>query len=166
MEYSILILITPLFLFLFLGLVGGKLRPNIAGIIGTLGMGFCAVFAYSVAYQYFFVIGKTADSWQSIMPINFEWLRFTELLHIDLGILLDPISVMMLVVITTVSFMVHIYSLGYMHGEVGFQRYYALLSLFSFSMLGLVVATNIFQMYIFWELVDVDRKSTRLNSSH
>ena len=159
MEYSILILITPLFLFLFLGLVGGKLRPNIAGIIGTLGMGFCAVLAYSVAYQYFFVIDKTADSWQSIMPINFEWLRFTELLHIDLGILLDPISVMMLVVITTVSFMVHIYSLGYMHGEVGFQRYYALLSLFSFSMLGLVVATNIFQMYIFWELVGVSSYS-------
>ena len=159
MEYSILILITPLFLFLFLVLVGGKLRPNIAGIIGTLGMGFCAVLAYSVAYQYFFVIGKTADSWQSIMPINFEWLRFTELLHIDLGILLDPISVMMLVVITTVSFMVHIYSLGYMHGEVGFQRYYALLSLFSFSMLGLVVATNIFQMYIFWELVGVSSYS-------
>ena len=159
MEYSILILITPLFLFLFLGLVGGKLRPNIAGIIGTLGMGFCAVLAYSVAYQYFFVIGKTADSWQSIMPINFEWLRFTELLHIDLGILLDPISVMMLVVITTVSFMVHIYSLGYMHGEVGFQRYYSLLSLFSFSMLGLVVATNIFQMYIFWELVGVSSYS-------
>ena len=159
MEYSILILITPLFLFLFLGLVGGKLRPNIAGIIGTLGMGFCAVLAYSVAYQYFFVIGKTADSWQSIMPINFEWLRFTELLHIDLGILLDPISVMMLVVITTVSLMVHIYSLGYMHGEVGFQRYYALLSLFSFSMLGLVVATNIFQMYIFWELVGVSSYS-------
>ena len=159
MEYSILILITPLFLFLFLGLVGGKLRPNIAGIIGTLGMGFCAVLAYSVAYQYFFVIGKTADSWQSIVPINFEWLRFTELLHIDLGILLDPISVMMLVVITTVSFMVHIYSLGYMHGEVGFQRYYALLSLFSFSMLGLVVATNIFQMYIFWELVGVSSYS-------
>ena len=159
MEYSILILITPLFLFLFLGLVGGKLRPNIAGIIGTLGMGFCAVLAYSVAYQYFFVIGKTADSWQSIMPINFEWLRFTELLHIDLGILLDPISVMMLVIITTVSFMAHIYSLGYMHGEVGFQRYYALLSLFSFSMLGLVVATNIFQMYIFWELVGVSSYS-------
>ena len=159
MEYSILILITPLFLFLFLGLVGVKLRPNIAGIIGTLGMGFCAVLAYSVAYQYFFVIGKTADSWQSIMPINFEWLRFTELLHIDLGILLDPISVMMLVVISTVSFMVHIYSLGYMHGEVGFQRYYALLSLFSFSMLGLVVATNIFQMYIFWELVGVSSYS-------
>ena len=72
-----------------------------------------------------------------------------------MGILLDPISVMMLVVISTVSLMVHIYSFGYMKGEKGFQRYYAFLSLFTFSMLGLVVATNIFQMYVFWELVGV-----------
>src|SRR5690606_4074489 len=70
-------------------------------------------------------------------------------------ILLDPISVMMLLVVTTISFMVHLYSIGYMHGEKGFQRFYAFLSLFTFSMLGLVIATNIFQMYIFWELVGV-----------
>jgi NADH-quinone oxidoreductase subunit L len=62
---------------------------------------------------------------------------------------------MMLVVISTVSLMVHIYSFGYMKGERGFQRYYAFLSLFTMSMLGLVVATNIFQMYLFWELVGV-----------
>jgi NADH-quinone oxidoreductase subunit L len=72
-----------------------------------------------------------------------------------MGILLDPISVMMLVVITTISFMVHLYSIGYMHGETGFARFFAFLSLFTFSMLGLVIATNIFQMYIFWELVGV-----------
>jgi len=89
---------------------------------------------------------------------NQTWLAFTDKLVIKLGFLLDPISAMMLVVITTISFMVHLYSLGYMrdhHGvfERGFQRFYAFLSLFSFSMLGLVVATNIFQMYIFWELV-------------
>ena len=72
-----------------------------------------------------------------------------------MGILLDPISVMMLVVISTVSLMVHLYSFGYMKGEKGFQRYYAFLSLFTLSMLGLVVATNIFQMYVFWELVGV-----------
>ena len=70
-----------------------------------------------------------------------------------MGILLDPISVMMLIVVSTVSFMVHIYSLGYMKGQKGFERFFSFLSLFTFSMLGLVVATNIFQMYIFWELV-------------
>lgn len=82
-------------------------------------------------------------------PWNFQWLPFAESLHIDMGIMLDPVSVMMLVVISTVSLMVHIYSFGYMKGERGFQRYYAFLSLFTFSMLGLVVATNIFRMYVF-----------------
>ncbi len=159
MEYSVSILIMPFLMFLFLGLVGGKLKPRVAGMIGTLGMGFCAIMSYAVAYNYFFVIGKIDGQWQSLVPLNFEWLHFTEYLHIDLGIYLDPISVMMLVVITTVSLMVHIYSMGYMHGEGGFQRYYAFLSLFSFSMLGLVVATNIFQMYIFWELVGVSSYS-------
>ena len=63
---------------------------------------------------------------------------------------------MMVIVISTVSLMAHIYSFGYMKGETGFQRYYAFLSLFTMSMLGLVVATNIFQMYLFWELVGVN----------
>jgi len=126
-----------------------------AGISGTVGMTITAVLSYITAYRYFFVVGKVDGVFREIIPFSFEWLRFSEKLHIDIGVLLDPISVMMLVVITTVSLMVHIYSLGYMHGERGFQRYYAFLSLFSFSMLGLVVATNIFQMYIFWELVGV-----------
>ena len=98
---------------------------------------------------------RSTESIRKLVPLNFEWLRFTDKLHIDLGVLLDPISVMMLIVISTVSLMVHIYSMGYMKGERGFERYYAFLSLFSCSMLGLVVATNIFQMYIFWELVGV-----------
>jgi NADH-quinone oxidoreductase subunit L len=135
------------------------MKPQIAGIIGTLGMSLCAIFSYTVAYEYFFCIGKIGGEWVAQIPLNFEWMRFTDKLQIDLGILLDPISIMMLVVITTVSLMVHLYSLGYMLGEKGFQRYYALLSLFSFSMLGLVVATNIFQMYIFWELVGVSSYS-------
>ena len=116
MGCSLFILIAPLFLFLFLGLLGMKMKPKVAGIIGTTGMALCTVIAYAVAYQYFFHTGKAGEEWQTIIPFNFEWLRFTENLHIDLGVLLDPISVMMLVVITTVSLMVHIYSLGYMHG--------------------------------------------------
>ena len=142
-------------MFLFLGLVGHKLSERVAGILGTLGLTVTAVLAYVVAFNYFTMPRNAEGVFETLQPVNFEWLRFTEHLHIDLGILLDPISVMMLVVITTVSLMVHIYSMGYMHGEKGFQRYYAFLSLFSFSMLGLVVATNIFQMYIFWELVGV-----------
>ena len=156
MEYSIYVLLIPMVMFLFLGLFQGQLKGRSAGLIGTAGLAVTAVLAYWAAFDYFFVDGKGADGvYQKITEYNWVWLRFTENLHIDLGILLDPISCIMLVVITTVSLMVHIYSLGYMKGERGFARYYAFLSLFSFSMLGLVVATNIFQMYIFWELVGV-----------
>jgi NADH-quinone oxidoreductase subunit L len=111
--------------------------------------------SYYTAYQYFFVVPKVGDAFQKLIGYNTLWLKFTDKLHIDLGVLLDPISIMMLIVITTVSFMVHLYSIGYMKGEKGYERFFAFLSLFSFSMLGLVVATNIFQMYIFWELVGV-----------
>jgi NADH-quinone oxidoreductase subunit L len=72
-----------------------------------------------------------------------------------MGFLLDPISIMMIVVVSFVSLMVHLFSLGYMRGEERFATYYSFLGLFTFSMLGLVLSTNIFQIYIFWELVGV-----------
>ena len=154
----ILILAIPLGMFLLLGIAGCKMSHKTAGWLGTLGMGTTAVLAYIVAFTYFFsgnpdfVDAATGQRLQYVV-FNQTWLQFTQYLHIDLGFYLDSISALMLVVITTISFCVHLYSLGYMEGEKGFQRYFAFLSLFSFSMLGLVVATNIFQMYIFWELV-------------
>ena len=154
MQYTLLILVLPLLSFVVLGLMDTKWKPKVAGTIGTTVLGIVTLLSYYTAWMYF----SSADisgTYQKLIPFQMEWLRFTEHLHINLGILLDPISVMMLVVISTVSLMVHIYSLGYMKGEKGFERYYAFLSLFTFSMLGLVLATNIFQMYIFWELVGV-----------
>ena len=158
-TFPLLILCIPLFMFLLLGIAGYKMSHKMAGILGTVGMGITAILGYTVALTYFFsgnpeFINESGQRLQYIV-FNFDWLAFTDDLVIRLGFYLDSISAMMLIVITTVSFMVHLYSLGYMHGERGFQRYYAFLSLFSFSMLGLVVATNIFQMYIFWELVGV-----------
>jgi len=154
MQYTLLILVLPLLSFIVLGLVDSKWKPKVAGTIGTVVLGIITALSYFTAWEYF-TTAKIDGVYQKIIPMHMEWVRFTEFLHIDLGILLDPISVMMLVVITTISFLVNFYSLSYMHGEKGFQRYYAFLSLFTFSMLGLVVATNIFQMYIFWELVGV-----------
>ncbi len=159
----IIILALPLAMFLFLGLLGNKMSHRLAGILGTLGMGTTMVLSYIVAFTYFFsgnpdFIDADTHTRLQYVVFNQDWLAFTDFLVIRLGFLLDPISALLLVVITTISFMVHLYSNGYMrdhHGvwETGFQRFYAFLSLFSFSMLGLVVATNIFQMYIFWELV-------------
>ena len=131
------------------------MKNRVAGIIGTLSMATVACLSYYTAFSFFTSPRDAEGVLQAITAWNINWLPFTSNLSIDLGFLIDPISAMMLVVISTVSLMVHIYSFGYMHGEKGFQRYYAFLSLFTMSMLGLVVATNIFQMYIFWELVGV-----------
>mgnify|MGYP002624291702 FL=1 len=152
--YTILILLLPLFSFLLLGLCGMKMSHKAAGLVGTTSLGVVTVLSYLTAFQYFSSARTAEGVYATLIPYNFTWLPLGTL-HFDLGILLDPISVMMLIVISTVSFMVHIYSFGYMHGEKGFQRYYAFLSLFTMSMLGLVLATNIFQMYMFWELVGV-----------
>ena len=151
--YTIFILLLPMLSFLVLGLLGMKMSHKSAGLIGTCSLGLVTVLSYFTAFQYFSA-ERVNGIYQTFVPYNFTWLPLGKL-HFDMGILLDPISVVMLIVISTVSFMVHIYSFGYMHGEKGFQRYYAFLSLFTMSMLGLVVATNIFQMYLFWELVGV-----------
>ena len=157
MDYTILILLLPFFSFLLLGVFGKWFSHKAAGLVGTVVLGVVAVMAYYTAFEFFFQTPRTAEGvLPTLMPYNFTWLPFfVKGLSFNMGIMLDPISVMMLIVITTVSLMVHIYSFGYMHGERGFQRYYAFLSLFTMSMLGLVVATNIFQMYMFWELVGV-----------
>lgn len=154
-SYTILIPALPLAMFLLIGLTGHKFKALVSGIVGTASLGFIAILSYLTAISYFWGTPKVDEAFQTIIPFNFEWLNFTDTLQIKMGVLLDPISVMMLVVITTVSFAVHLYSIGYMKGEIGFTRFFSFLSLFSFSMIGLVLATNIFQMYIFWELVGV-----------
>lgn len=155
MDFTILILALPLAGFLLLALAGKKMPHKVAGAVGTTLLATTTLLAYTTAVLYFGAGRNTEGLFETITPFNITWLPFYDNLAIEMGIALCPISVMMLIVITTVSLMVHIYSLGYMKGEKGFQRYYAFLSLFTFSMLGLVVATNIFQMYIFWELVGV-----------
>ena len=158
-TYSIWILLLPLISFLVIGLPEFLNKKyawshKTAGLIGTCSLGLVTALSYFTAFQYFTSPRLADGTLATFVPYNFTWLPLGHL-HFDLGILLDPISVMMLIVISTVSLMVHIYSFGYMHGEKGFQRYYAFLSLFTMSMLGLVLATNIFQMYMFWELVGV-----------
>jgi NADH-quinone oxidoreductase subunit L len=89
----------------------------------------------------------------------FNWLttgiQGAEELKIQIGMRLDQLSLLMLLVVTGVGGAIHIYSYGYMHGDPGFSRFFACLSLFTFSMLGIVLATNFVMMFIFWELVGV-----------
>jgi NADH-quinone oxidoreductase subunit L len=147
-----LIPLLPLLTFLLLGLYGKKIFGNASGLIGTLSLFISFLIAVFTAYSYFHL---HQGSHPAEIPFKYTWLQFNESMSIDMGILLDPISVMMIVVVTFVSLMVHIFSLGYMKGEERYPTYYSFLSLFTFSMLGLVLSSNIFQIYIFWELVGV-----------
>lgn len=150
-----LIPLLPLAGFLLLGLFGRKIFKNSSGLIGTALLLTSTVLALYTAYEYFFVYGKVDGIYQQFIPMKLTWLEFSHGVSIDMGMAVDSISVMMLIVVTFVSLMVHIYSLGYMKGEERFSTYYAFLGLFTFSMLGLVLSSNIFQIYIFWELVGV-----------
>ncbi|MFY8165807.1 MAG: NADH-quinone oxidoreductase subunit L, partial [Sediminibacterium sp.] len=145
----------PLASFVLLGLFGRKYFAKTAGIIGTASLLGSTLLSFVAAKQYFLEDGKVNGVYQKIIALKYTWLEFSPNVSIDMGIIVDPISVMMLIVVTSVSLMVHLFSLGYMKGEERFATYYAFLSLFTFSMLGLILSSNIFQVYMFWELVGV-----------
>lgn len=146
-----LIPLLPLAGFVLLGLFGKYFPGRSAGYFATGLLLASAGIAAFTAYSYF----SASDSYTPQLALNISWLRFSESLSINLGLYLDPISMMMIVVVTFISLMVHLYSLGYMKGEKRFATYYAYLGLFTFSMLGLVLSSNIFQIYMCWELVGV-----------
>src|SRR5450631_549708 len=154
-SYVAFIPLLPLVVFLILGLFGRKYFKTSSGPIGVATILISTLLSLYAAYQYFFIDGKINGVFIKIIALKYTWLQFSPNVSIDMGILLDPISVMMIVIVSFISLMVHIYSLGYMKGEERFSTYYAFLSLFSFSMLGLVLSSNIFQIYIFWELVGI-----------
>ena len=104
-TYTILILLLPFLSFLFLGLAGKWLSHRAAGLFGTTVLGVVTVLSYYTAFTYF-TADRVDGVFQTLVPVNFVWLPFSDALHFDLGIMLDPISVMMLIVISTVSLMV------------------------------------------------------------
>src|SRR5579872_1260266 len=153
-AYIAWIPLLPLAAFVVLGLFGRKYLGRGAGVLGTLVVLVSTVLSLLAAYRYFSE-GSAHGFYRPVVALKAVWLSFSPGVSIDMSIILDPISVMMIVVVSFVSLMVHIFSLGYMKGEERYGTYYAFLSLFTFSMLGLVLSENIFQIYIFWELVGI-----------
>lgn len=153
--YTGSILLLPLAGFIILSLTGKRFAPRGAGILATVLLAFTTLLSWIVAYGYFFEFGKRSGIYQPCRLMDFQWLPFTDTLSINVGMTLTPIIAMMLIVISTVSLLVHLYSISYMKGEERPGSYFAYLQLFTFSMLGLVMAFNIFQVYFFWELVGV-----------
>jgi len=95
-----------------------------------------------------------ATGWDVRPDCQFSWLAVGPL-QVDFGLRLDPLSLLMMLMVTGVAGAIHVYSWGYMREDPGFSRFFACLSLFTFSMLGIVLANNFIEMFIFWELVGV-----------
>ena len=109
---------------------------------------------YGFVYSLICLIQVLGEHEGYVFDQGFEWLKlggFT----LQIGLYVDGLTVVMLMVVTIVASLVHIYSIGYMHGDPRTSRYFSFLSLFSFSMLGLVLANNFFMIFCFWELVGV-----------
>jgi NADH-quinone oxidoreductase subunit L len=100
------------------------------------------------------VIFVARNHWEPIRELSIPWLTVGSF-QVEFGIRLDALSLMMMLVVTGVAGVIHVYSWGYMHGDPGFSRFFASLSLFTFSMLGIVLANNFVELFIFWELVGV-----------
>ncbi len=155
-AHSWLILVLPLLAFIVNGTLFSKSKKT-AGFFSIAMAALSMVLALGLATEF---VKNFADAPNKVaIPWSWEWLpliseTFGEI-SLKISFYCDPISVMMLVVISVIAFFVNIYSVGYMKEDPSASRFFALLSLFAFSMLGLVVATNLIQIYIFWELVGV-----------
>jgi NADH-quinone oxidoreductase subunit L len=154
LKNSWLVPALPLISFAVVGLFVRPLSKKAAGVVATLSVAAAAVVAWMVAWEYFHLYPPGGEH-PTLIPWSFEWLRFQAGLTAAVGVLVDPISVLLMVAVTTVSALIHLYSIGYMAGDRGYGRYFTFMNLFTASMLGLVVAPNIIQMYVCWELVGV-----------
>lgn len=147
LEHAWLIPLLPALAFVVIGMVTrsyGRLSAAIAVSMSALSFLLAAGTALAV------VEGNITVEAPFIQKVS--WFHIG-IVQIDMGVLVDPLTAMMLMVVTTVSLLVQIYSCGYMKGDPGYGRFFAFLSLFAGSMLGLVVAVNFLQLYFFWELV-------------
>ncbi len=117
------------------------------GLSAALSIG-AILIGFGCVLQLFAALG----SGQALSPTPIQWLNVGPV-HIEIGATVDRLSLLMLLVVTGVGSAIQIYSLGYMKGDPGLSRYFAYMSLFTFSMLGIVLANNFIQLFIFWELV-------------
>ena len=143
-----MILFLPLVAFV-INIFFGKRLPrqgdwvSVGAILTTLLLSLILLFSM-------FANGNSSFSHEVIMP----WIDLGAF-QIDLGFWVDNITLVMLVVVALISSMTHLFSIEYMKGDVRYNRYYAYLGLFTFSMNGIVLANNLISLYIFWELVGV-----------
>ncbi len=153
LQLSTAILLLPLLSFLLL-IFFGKRLPRQGDTIAT------SILGVTLLTSLVILIAKLSLFHDELLNYTFTWVDFKNVagigpLKLDLGIMIDNVTAIMLVVVTLISFVVHLFSTAYMSGDVRYSRYFAYLGFFSFSMLGIVITNNFFLMYVFWELVGI-----------
>ncbi len=147
-EIYLTIALAPLAAAIIAGLFGKAIGRSGAHGVTIAGVGISCALSFYVLYQML---------WGGLAPFNgtvYTWL-VSDGLTMNVGFLIDRLSAMMMVVVTFVSLMVHIYTIGYMHDDDGYQRFFSYISLFTFSMLMLVMSNNFMQLFFGWEAVGV-----------
>jgi len=146
-----LIMLLPLFSFIINGIIIGpfvKPKSKVFGYITIIAI------AVSAVLSVWALLSVMSAPHHELPVPDVTWVVIENGVTIHLGLILDSLVAVMLIVVTVVSLMVQIYSLGYMHGdEAGYYRYYTWMSLFTFSMLGLVLSDNLLFTFVFWEMV-------------
>ena len=145
-ELVWLIPVFPLIGFVFNGLFARNLPEKAIGWIASICVGASFVVALSIFVE---LLGMEPGS-RSVQKIVYTWILSGDL-SVPIGFLMDPLSMVMMLVVSGVGCIIHIYSIGYMHGEYGFRRYFAYLNLFVFNMLILVSSNNFLLMFVGWE---------------
>jgi NADH-quinone oxidoreductase subunit L len=150
--YTPLIVIFPLLGFLILGLFGSRMKSEkFIGVLGSGTVGLSFLFALVVFFQ---MLSVEPEQRKQIVNM-FTWLStFTgspSSFSVNISYQIDQLSILMTLIITGVGFLIHVYSIGYMHGDRGFWRFFAYLNLFIFAMLNLVLADNFLLLFLGWE---------------
>ena len=146
-RYAHLIPFLPLLSF-FINIAVGKRLPRKGDWLSLATIGTTLAMSIGIFYEVFSAYDPNFR-YHAVVP----WLTVADRALYNTGILVDNLTAVMLVVVSGVSFLVHLFSVGYMHGDPRYNRFFAYLSIFSFSMLGLVLAESFLFIYIFWELV-------------
>jgi NADH-quinone oxidoreductase subunit L len=143
-----LLLLMPLVGFLFVLVMGPALKEKVIGAIGT---GVVAVSFILAVITFFMLLHRSS---REVTIHLFDWINVGTL-HVPAALLVDPLSITMCLFVTGISALIHLYSIGYMHGEKDFRKFFLYLNLFVFSMLLLVLANNLLLTFVGWEGVGV-----------
>jgi NADH-quinone oxidoreductase subunit L len=137
----------PLAGFLLNGLFGSKIKRE--GLVGALGSGTVGIGFLVAVFLFAHLLGRPVND-RTITAEVYEWVSagtFTS----SVSYVIDPLSVTMMLIVTGVGFLIHVYSIGYMHGDPGFARFFSYLNLFIFAMLNLILADNFLLLFLGWE---------------